>query len=42
MMPVLWDLQRLGPRPSDFTTPVNWPGSSVPVHERGSYNGCHA
>jgi hypothetical protein len=36
MLPVLWDLQRLGPRPSDFTAAVSWPANSVPVHERGA------
>lgn len=40
MLPVLWDLQRLGPRPGDFRTDVTWPDTSVPANERGMKDRC--
>ena len=36
MLPVLWDLQRLGPRPGDFLADAPWPDISVPPSERGA------
>ena len=35
MLPMLQDLQRLGPRPSDFVSDVIWPTNSVLPGERG-------